>query len=110
MGLERRLEFHTEKGEYGLIFKDEGEEAEFIKGQVEDKTGTIVVPFKLLAKPSLLRALRYFITGSFKAYCHIEGCPYSGGRVSLFKKCDVCNYSFGVARKMLRLLGKVEFL
>ena len=104
--MERRLEFETEKGQYGLVFTDEGEEGKFVEGNVENKTGTIVAPFKLLASPSLPRALWYVLTGKFKAYCHVEGCPYSGRAVSLLKTCDVCNYSFSVARKMLRLLGE----
>lgn len=98
------MEFQTEKKVYGLIFADEGEEAEFLEGEVQNKTGTVKTPFKLLAKPSLARALWYVLTGKFKAYCHIEGCPYRE-TVNLLKTCDVCNYSFGVARKMLRLLS-----
>ena len=106
--MERRLQFQTERGAYGLVFTDQGGSVEFIKGEVENKTGTIITPFKLLANPSLPRALWYVLTGRFKAYCHIEGCPYSGNQVSLLKKCDVCNYSFSVARKMLRLLRRVK--
>jgi len=102
--MERRLEIHTERGVYGLVFRDEEEYASFFEGEVENKTGTIEAPYKLLEDPSLLRALWYLLTGQLKAYCHLEGCPYSGGQVNLLKKCEVCNYSFGVARKMLRLL------
>lgn len=114
------MEFQTDRRVYGLIFADVGEELEFkglrvqpggavfIKGELENETGTVVTPFKLLAKPSLPRALWYVLTGKFKAYCHIESCPYSGSTVNLLKKCDTCNYRFSVARKMLRLLRNLE--
>ena len=61
--MERRLEIHTERGVYGLVFRDEEEYASFFEGEVENKTGTIEAPYKLLEDPSLLRALWYLLTG-----------------------------------------------
>lgn len=65
-------------------------------------------PSKLIAKPGLLRAFWYVLTGRLKAYCHIKGCPYGEGQVSLFKKCRVCGYSFKTALKMLRVLKEIQ--
>lgn len=37
VSLERRLEFKTEKGVYGFIFTDEGEEADFLRDWLETR-------------------------------------------------------------------------